>query len=108
MSWISLHDLLGIFEYALHSDSMNGPHNAVAPIPVTNREFTKTLGKVLHRPTLVPAPAFVLRGVFGEIADALLLSSSRVVPAALLARGYSFQHPSLENALRFELGLPST
>lgn len=108
MSWIALHDLLGIFEYALHADSMSGAHNAVTPTPVTNREFTKALGKVLRRPTLIPTPAFALRAVFGEVADTLLLSSSRVVPSALLARGYTFQHSSIENALRFELGITHT
>jgi uncharacterized protein (TIGR01777 family) len=87
MSWIALQDLLGIFEHAIYTPSMQGAFNAVATEPVTNREFTKTLGKVLHRPTIAPTPAFVLRLAFGEMADAVLLASSRVSPRALVESG---------------------
>jgi NAD dependent epimerase/dehydratase family enzyme len=83
---------------------MRGAFNAVAPEPVTNREFTKTLGKVLRRPTIAPTPAFVLRLAFGEMADAVLLASSRVSPRALVASGYIYTLPNLEEALRFECG----
>ena len=104
MSWIALQDLLGIFEHAIYTSSMRGAFNAVAPEPVTNREFTKTLGKVLHRPTIAPTPAFALRLAFGEMADAVLLSSSRVAPQAVVESGYTYTRPNLEAALRFECG----
>ena len=104
MSWIALQDLLGIFEHAIYTSSMRGAFNAVAPEPVTNREFTKTLGKVLHRPTIAPTPAFVLRLAFGEMADAVLLASSRVSPRALVDSGYIYTLPNLEEALRCECG----
>jgi uncharacterized protein (TIGR01777 family) len=104
MSWIALQDLLGIFEHAIFTSSMRGAFNAVAPEPVTNREFTKTLGKVLHRPTIAPTPAFALRLAFGEMADAVLLASSRVSPRALVDSGYIYNLPNLEEALRCECG----
>lgn len=100
MSWITLSDLLGIVDHALDTDAIEGPVNAVSPAPVTNREFTKALGGVLSRPTLFPMPAFAARLAFGEMADALLLSSTRVLPARLQESGYDFQHPQLEGALR--------
>jgi NAD dependent epimerase/dehydratase family enzyme len=78
--------------------------NAAAPQQVTNREFTKTLGHVLGRPTLFPLPAFAVRLAFGEVADELLLASQRVEPARLLASGYRFRFPDLEGALRHLLG----
>ena len=104
MSWIALDDLLGIVLHVLMTDSICGPVNAVAPHPVTNREFAKTLGRVLRRPTLIPTPAFAIRAVFGEMADALLLASTRVVPAVLQASGFTFVYPQLEDALRHTLG----
>jgi uncharacterized protein (TIGR01777 family) len=104
MSWIALDDLLGIIHHALTSDTLQGPVNAVAPQPVTNVEFTTTLGRVLARPTLLPMPAFAARLAFGEMAQELLLASTRVVPASLLASGYGFRYPELEGALRHLLG----
>lgn len=104
MSWIALDDLLGVIRHAVVTGSMAGPVNAVAPQAVTNREFTKTLGQVLGRPTILPLPAFAARLAFGEMADGLLLSSSRVEPRNLLASGYVFRYPELEGALRFLLG----
>ncbi|MDE3001031.1 MAG: TIGR01777 family oxidoreductase [Gemmatimonadota bacterium] len=103
MSWVSLSDLLGIIVHALNTESLEGPVNAVSPAPATNREFTKTLGSVLSRPTLFPMPAFAARLAFGEMADALLLSGARVTPARLQESGYDFQHPELEGALRHVL-----
>ena len=100
MSWITLSDLVRIVDHALDTDGIEGPVNAVSPAPVTNREFTKALGGVLSRPTLFPMPAFAARLAFGEMADALLLSSTRVLPARLQESGYDFQHPQLEGALR--------
>ena len=99
-SWISLPDAVRAIEHVLAGDQLSGPVNVVAPSPVTNREFTKTLGKVLARPTIMPMPAFAARLVFGEMADALLLASTRVIPTTLTKSGFQFQHPDLETALR--------
>ena len=100
MSWLTLDDATGAIEHALTDESLTGPVNVVAPQPVTNEEFTKTIGRVLGRPTLLPVPAFALRFALGEMADALLLSSARVEPARLTAAGYQFKYPQLEPALR--------
>jgi uncharacterized protein len=100
MSWIALADVIGAIEFLVHDRSVNGPVNFVAPNPVTNAEFTKTLGSVLSRPTLFPVPAFGARLAFGEMADALLLSSQRVEPAVLTSRGFAFQLARLEPALK--------
>jgi|ERR1700730_14112289 len=100
MSWIALDDVIGALKFALTNDPLHGPVNFVAPNPVTNAEFTKTLGKALSRPTLFPIPAFGVRLVFGEMADALLLSSQRVEPSRLETAGYQFQYSNLDGALR--------
>jgi uncharacterized protein (TIGR01777 family) len=107
MSWIAIDDLLEVVRLALGSPALDGPVNAVAPTPVTNREFTKTLGRVLGRPTILPAPAFLLRLALGELADAALLVSTRVRPARLEKVGYRFRFPELEGALRHALGRPA-
>ncbi|MCI0355859.1 MAG: TIGR01777 family oxidoreductase [Acidobacteria bacterium] len=99
MSWISLDDAVGVLQYALITDSLAGPVNAVAPDSITNAEFTKTLGAVLHRPTIFPVPEFVLRILLGEMGEEILLASQRVEPARLLASGYTFKHPRLKVAL---------
>ncbi len=104
MSWISLEDAAGAIRHVLATESLSGPVNSVAPRPVTNREYTRTLAAVLRRPAIVPLPASLLRMALGEMADSLLLSSARVEPARLLATGYRFQHPDLETALRKILG----
>lgn len=104
MSWIALDDALGAIARALADESLSGPVNVTAPGAVTNAEFTRTLGKVLRRPAVLPMPAFAARLAFGEVADALLLSSTKVEPARLQAAGYPFRHPQLEAALRHLLG----
>ena len=104
MSWIVLDDLLTVILFALEHDDLRGPVNAAAPNPVTNHEFTKTLGRVLGRPTLFPVPAFAARLAFGEMAEEMLLSSARVLPAKLQSAGFTFQFPHLELALRHVLG----
>jgi uncharacterized protein (TIGR01777 family) len=104
MSWIALSDVVGAMAFILGTAAVRGPVNLVAPHPVTNAQFAKTLGRVLHRPSLATLPAFAARLAFGEMADALLLSSTRVVPQALSAAGYRFQHSELEPALRRLLG----
>ncbi|MGH7701577.1 MAG: TIGR01777 family oxidoreductase [Gemmatimonadales bacterium] len=100
MSWVALDDAIGALLHALATETLTGPVNAVAPEPVTNADFTRTLGRVLHRPTLFRVPASVLRLTLGEMADALLLSCTRVLPHRLLESGYRFHQPSLEGALR--------
>ncbi|NNG47117.1 MAG: TIGR01777 family protein [Deltaproteobacteria bacterium] len=104
ISWIALPDLVGVIRHALATDSLRGPVNAVAPHPVTNREFTKSLGHILRRPTVAFLPAFAARFFLGEMADELLLASTRAEPAKLLASGYKFRLPDLEGALRSLLG----
>jgi uncharacterized protein (TIGR01777 family) len=99
MSWIALDDVIGGIKFALANDSLKGPVNFVAPNPVTNAEFTKMLGKVLSRPTLFPIPAFGVRLAFGEMGDALLLSSQRVKPSQLEKGSYTFLYPELEETL---------
>ena len=95
MSWIALADVVEILRFALNNRELCGPVNVVAPQPVRNAEFTKTLASALHRPALIPAPAFALRLAMGEMAEALLLSSQRVVPEKLNKAGYRFSNPDL-------------
>jgi uncharacterized protein (TIGR01777 family) len=103
-SWISLDDAVGAIRYALTNVTLRGSVNVVSPHSVTNLEFTKTLGRVLCRPTLFPVPAFAARLLFGEMADEALLASARVEPAHLQAAGYRFRYPELTGALRHLLG----
>ena len=103
MSWITLDDQLRAIEHALRTTGVHGAVNLVSPHPVTNQTFAETLGHVLSRPALVPVPAFALRLLFGEMADATILASQRVSPMALLASGFTFAQPVLEGALRHEL-----
>jgi uncharacterized protein (TIGR01777 family) len=100
MSWIALADVVAGLRFLLADETAHGPINFVAPNPVTNAEFTRTLGRVLSRPTFFPIPAFGVRLAFGEMADALLLASQRVEPKVLVERGFSFHWPTLEPALR--------
>jgi len=99
-SWIALDDVIHATKFLLQNEAASGPVNLVSPSPVTNHEFTKTLGRVLSRPTIFPMPAFAARLAFGEMADALLLTGARVIPKTLTEQGYNFHHPSLEPALR--------
>ncbi len=103
-SWIAIDDVVGAIEHLLRAENVTGPVNLVAPDPVTNGEFTKTLGRVLRRPTVLPVPAWALRLLLGEVADEVLLASTRVKPSRLLDAGYHFRHPRLEAALRYVLG----
>jgi uncharacterized protein (TIGR01777 family) len=104
MSWIALEDLVGLVHHLVRDESLSGPVNAVSPEPVTNREFTRVLGKVLRRPVLFPLPALAVQAVFGEMGKALLLEGQRVLPRKLEASGFKFLHAGLESALRWELG----
>jgi len=99
MSWIALDDVVGIIHWAIANSQVKGPVNVVAPNPVQNSELTRVLAKVLHRPAIFPAPAFALRLMLGEMADALLLGSQRVRPEKLLNSNYKFRFEHLEPAL---------
>jgi len=102
VSWIHTRDVLGIMLAALTDERWNGPVNATAPEPVTNRELSKALGRVLHRPALAPVPALALRTLYGEMAE-IVTSGARVLPAKALVLGYEFAYPQLEPALRAAL-----
>ena len=105
MSWIGLDDLLGLILYAIADKSIAGPLNAVSPNPITNADFTSTLGKILSRPTIFSIPESIIKLPLGEeLANAALLSSTRVIPQRLIKIGYKFRFPYLESALRHTLG----
>ncbi len=104
MSWVSLPDVIRAFSFLIGTPEVKGPVNVVAPEPVTNAEFTRTLGHALGRPTPLFVPKTALRLAFGEMADETLLASQRVVPARLVGAGFHFRHPHLEGALRAVLG----
>ncbi|KAA1258714.1 Epimerase family protein [Rubripirellula obstinata] len=103
-SWMALDDVVGALYHAMATESVSGPVNFVAPASVRNRDFAKTLGRVLGRPALFPAPAFALRLALGEMADDLLLSSTRVEPAKLIQSGYQFRFTDLESFFQYSLG----
>ena len=103
-SWVSLNDVTAILHQALYDDRLAGPINVVSPEPPTNRAFTKTLGRVLRRPTVFPVPRFAARAVIGPFADEGLLASQRVIPEKLTRANYRFRDPQLEPALRLMLG----
>jgi hypothetical protein len=106
MSWIGIDDLAGAIFHLLTDESLTGPVNCVSPNPVTNREFTKTLGRVLSRPTIFPVPGFMAKLAFGEMAEELLLSGARILPEVLSQSGYGFRSSNLEDCLRSQLGKP--
>jgi hypothetical protein len=97
MSWLSLRDIVGMMDFLIENSALSGPVNLVSPHPVQNRDLTQQLGKALHRPALLPLPAMVMRGLFGEMADDVFLSSTRAVPGKLLQAGYEFQDPELSD-----------
>jgi uncharacterized protein len=104
ISWVAMDDVVAAISFILQDESLRGPINVVAPQPVTNEEFTKTLGRVLSRPTFMTMPAFAARLAFGEMADEMMLSSTRVAPKVLNDAGFKFQFPELEGAVRAMLG----
>ena len=103
-SWIHVDDVVRAIRFAIDREDLEGAANLVAPEPVTNREFTKALGRVVSRPTVLPLPAFAARLVLGEMADHLLLASTRVVPERLVQAGFEFEHEELEPALEAAMG----
>lgn len=100
MSWVALDDLVEAILFVMRNAACSGAYNVVAPHPVTNRVFTKTLGAVLHRPTIFPLPAFIARAVLGEMGEELMLGGARVLPVRLQQAGFVFRYPTLEAALR--------
>lgn len=107
MSWVALEDAVGILRFALENETLGGAVNAVAPGAVRNAEFTRILARVMHRPAIFPAPAFALRLAIGEMADALLLGSTRVAPQKLSTAGFFFRYGEVEAALRATLDRPN-
>jgi uncharacterized protein (TIGR01777 family) len=99
MSWISLDDVVAIIDFAIENENLRGAVNAVSPNPVTNYEFTKALGDVLYRPTILPLPEFAVSMVFGEMGDALLLASTRVFPKRLIDAGFEFKRTEIKSAI---------
>lgn len=99
MSWIHLDDWIGMVRLAISDETIRGPINLVASSPVTNREFAHALGRALHRPSVMPLPEFVVRKIFGEMADGALLASQHVTPRVAQAAGYQFKYPGLQEAL---------
>lgn len=100
MSWIALDEIPRIVDYIITHDDISGPVNFVSPNPVTNWEFTKTLGAVIHRPTIFPVPGFMIKLMFGEMGKTLLLEGAHVIPDVLLAQGYRYTYPDLAEALK--------
>ncbi len=103
MSWIAIDDLVKIIVFAIENESLEGAVNATSPNPVQNEEFTDTLGKVLHRPTILPVPSFGVKLLFGEMGETLLLEGNRVIPKKLEDTGFEFDFPNLEDAFRHVL-----
>jgi uncharacterized protein (TIGR01777 family) len=99
MSWIVVDDHIKVIEFAIDNEGLRGAVNSVSPHPVTNEEFTKALGEILYRPTFIPLPEFAVDLIFGEMGDALLIDSTRVVPKRLLDAGFEFAYPELKPAL---------
>ena len=104
MAWVHLDDVVGVILHALDNDSVSGPLNVTAPQPVTNAAFTKALGRVLHRPAILPVPPLALRLALGEVVPVVLMASQRALPQRTQASGYTFRHPTLEGALQDLLG----
>jgi hypothetical protein len=99
-SWIHREDWIRMVRWAIDHADVEGPVNLTAPNPVTNAEFAKVLGRVLHRPSVAPVPGFALRLLLGEVADALILNGQRVLPAKATRLGFEFSYPDLAPALR--------
>lgn len=100
MSWIDGRDLIRMIRWALETPSCRGVYNATAPEPVTNREFTRSLARAIHRPAVIPVPVFALRLALGEMADQMLIAGQRVVPRRATEEGFRFEHPSLDDSFQ--------
>ena len=100
MSWIHRDDLVGLIIHAIAMETVHGPMNGTAPEPVRNADFARALGRALHRPALLPVPAFALRWALGQLADEVLLGGQRVLPRKAAETGYQFLYPTLDEALK--------
>ena len=100
MPWIHLHDLVGIILYCIEHDNLNGAINGTSPNPLTNQDFTKTLGKVLNRPTFMSVPRTIIKLLMGQMGVELLLSGKKILPVKITEKGYQFQYPELDSALQ--------
>jgi uncharacterized protein (TIGR01777 family) len=100
MSWIAMDDIVAIVHFLLENPELKGSFNLTAPNPVTNKEFTNTLGKVLNRPTILPLPEFAIKLMFGEMGETLLLQGARVLPKRLQEAGYQFKYTDLDEAMK--------
>lgn len=103
MSWIALDDLIRLIHHSLDNENVSGAINATAPNPATNEEFTKTFGKVINRPTIIPIPEFAIKLLFGEMGETTLLGSARVLPQKTQNTGFEFKFNDLESALKHAL-----
>jgi uncharacterized protein (TIGR01777 family) len=103
MSWIDRDDVLRFLEWAIDHENARGTYNVTSPEPVRNRDFVRALGRVLHRPAIMPVPSFALRLVFGEMANETVLASQKVLPKRAMSEGFTFAHPKIEEALQHEL-----
>lgn len=103
ISWIDREDVLRMIEWAIDNASTRGVYNATSPHPVRNVEFSKALGRAMHRPAVLPAPSFALRAIFGQMADELLLGGQRVVPSRAMREGFGFAYPDIDHAIRHAL-----
>ncbi len=103
MSWVHVDDVVGMLLHAANDSMMRGPFNTVGPEPVTNRDFTKALGRAVHRPTLFPVPPFMLKLAIGDFAE-ILLASQRCLPKRMQAAGYRFKYATLDGALAASVG----
>ncbi len=103
MPWIHVDDVVGMYLAAVDDQTWNGPVNATAPEPVTNKEFSRALGRALHRPAIAPVPAIALRALYGDMAE-IVTEGQRAVPTGALEHGYAFRHPELDEALASALG----
>ena len=104
MSWVDREDVLRAIEWAIERPEVRGTFNITAPEPVRNRDFTRALGRALHRPALMPAPGFALRLILGEMADEMLLGGQRVLPSRTKDAGFTFSYPTLDASLRHIFG----
>jgi uncharacterized protein len=105
--WVHLDDVLGAILFELDTEAARGPVNVTAPEPATNRDFSKALGRVLHRPAIAPVPALAVKALYGEMAD-IVTTGQRAVPARLTELGYVFRRPQLEDALRDATASPES
>jgi NAD dependent epimerase/dehydratase family enzyme len=100
LSWVHLADWIAMVTWAIETPAVSGVYNATSPSPVTNAEFSRAIGRALHRPSWLPVPGFALRIIVGELANVALINGQRVVPKRALAAGFTFQYPTIDEAMK--------